>query len=228
MELMRGGPTSASPVVPLIRTSTRNAKSVLLVSKRGNNSYRNNSNRINSNRNPQKNDSNSRRLGGENSREGSGRKAMVGAVDSNSACGGGGGAGNNINDSNSRRLAGGNSHDSNGGSGGDNNGIGGTNNCWGGSDFVIISCKDSGAGLSKENLSQLFKEGVQFKANELQGGGGSGLGLFITKGVIPVSIPYQYYLFIQPIHSSKYLLSSSLFFPSLFHHIIHDRHCRTA
>ena len=28
----------------------------------------------------------------------------------------------------------------------------------------------------------LFKEGVQFNANKLQAGGGSGLGLYITKG----------------------------------------------
>jgi len=38
------------------------------------------------------------------------------------------------------------------------------------------------AGLSVENLKLLFKEGVQFNANKLQAGGGSGLGLFIAKG----------------------------------------------
>ncbi len=37
-------------------------------------------------------------------------------------------------------------------------------------------------GLSAENLKMLFKEGVQFNANKLQAGGGSGLGLYITKG----------------------------------------------
>lgn len=37
-------------------------------------------------------------------------------------------------------------------------------------------------GLSAENLKLLFKEGVQFNANKLQAGGGSGLGLFIAKG----------------------------------------------
>ena len=46
---------------------------------------------------------------------------------------------------------------------------------------VRISVKDSGAGLSKANLKLLFTEGTQFNANKLQGGGGSGLGLFITK-----------------------------------------------
>ena len=45
-----------------------------------------------------------------------------------------------------------------------------------------ISVKDTGAGLSSANLDKLFGEGVQFNANGLQGGGGSGLGLFISKG----------------------------------------------
>ena len=190
--MMKGFSASASTGAPLIRASTNNTKSVLLVPKRGNNSNRINSNRINSNRVPPTNDSNNNtpRQKSGNSRDGSGRKEVVGAVDSNSACGGGGSgigaAGGNNNDSNSRRLMAGLSHDSGGGS--TNVGIGGTISCWGGSDFVVISCKDSGAGLSKDNLSQLFKEGVQFKANELQGGGGSGLGLFITKGIVQHSL----------------------------------------
>ena len=37
-------------------------------------------------------------------------------------------------------------------------------------------------GLSADNLKQLFREGVQFNANKLQAGGGSGLGLYIAKG----------------------------------------------
>ena len=49
---------------------------------------------------------------------------------------------------------------------------------------VTVKVTDSGAGLSKENLSQLFQEGVQFNANKLQGGGGSGLGLWISKGIV--------------------------------------------
>ena len=48
--------------------------------------------------------------------------------------------------------------------------------------MLEVSVKDSGAGLSPANLLRLFGEGVQFNANSLQGGGGSGLGLFITKG----------------------------------------------
>ena len=38
--------------------------------------------------------------------------------------------------------------------------------------------------LSKEQLAQLFGEGVQFDANKLQHGGGSGLGLSIAKGIV--------------------------------------------
>ena len=45
-----------------------------------------------------------------------------------------------------------------------------------------IAVKDTGAGLSSANLDKLFGEGVQFNANGLQEGGGSGLGLFISKG----------------------------------------------
>ena len=51
-----------------------------------------------------------------------------------------------------------------------------------GDEVLEITVKDTGAGLSAANLRKLFGEGVQFNANGLQGGGGSGLGLFITKG----------------------------------------------
>ena len=51
-----------------------------------------------------------------------------------------------------------------------------------GDEVVQISVQDSGAGMSAANLRKLFGEGVQFNANGLQGGGGSGLGLFISKG----------------------------------------------
>jgi len=47
---------------------------------------------------------------------------------------------------------------------------------------VRIAVKDSGVGLSAENLLSLFQEGVQFNCNQLQGGKGSGLGLWISKG----------------------------------------------
>jgi CheY-like chemotaxis protein len=53
-----------------------------------------------------------------------------------------------------------------------------------GQELVLIACKDEGAGLSRDNLKLLFGEGVQFNANKLQAGGGSGFGLFITKGIV--------------------------------------------
>ena len=49
---------------------------------------------------------------------------------------------------------------------------------------AVISVKDDGAGISSTNLSRLFQEGVQFNANELQKGGGSGFGLYIAKSII--------------------------------------------
>lgn len=49
---------------------------------------------------------------------------------------------------------------------------------------ISISVKDSGVGLSRDQLSRLFSEGVQFDANRLQHGGGSGLGLNIAKGLV--------------------------------------------
>ena len=51
-----------------------------------------------------------------------------------------------------------------------------------GTEMLEIAVVDSGAGLSPANLLRLFGEGVQFNANGLQGGGGSGLGLFNAKG----------------------------------------------
>ena len=58
---------------------------------------------------------------------------------------------------------------------------------------VTIKVTDTGAGLSKENLSQLFQERVQFNANKLQGGGGStGLGLWISKGIVDMHHELMY------------------------------------
>ena len=50
--------------------------------------------------------------------------------------------------------------------------------------FVRISVKDNGVGLTSDQLGRLFGEGVQFNANRLQNGQGSGLGLFITKDIV--------------------------------------------
>ena len=49
---------------------------------------------------------------------------------------------------------------------------------------LIISVTDTGAGMSEIDQKRLFKEVVQFRPHELQAGGGSGLGLMITKGIV--------------------------------------------
>lgn len=49
---------------------------------------------------------------------------------------------------------------------------------------VRIKVVDSGVGLSQDQLAKLFQDGIQFNANELQAGKGSGLGLYIAKGII--------------------------------------------
>ena len=49
---------------------------------------------------------------------------------------------------------------------------------------LVIEIKDSGAGISEENQRRLFKEVVQFNPELLQNGGGSGLGMCISKGIM--------------------------------------------
>jgi signal transduction histidine kinase/CheY-like chemotaxis protein len=49
---------------------------------------------------------------------------------------------------------------------------------------VRLSVTDSGAGISAENQKKLFGQYVQFNANKLQKGRGSGLGLWITKSIV--------------------------------------------
>ena len=49
---------------------------------------------------------------------------------------------------------------------------------------IVFTIKDSGAGLSRTQLKNLFGAGVQFDVNELQSGKGSGLGLYIAKGIV--------------------------------------------
>ncbi|KAJ1428085.1 hypothetical protein B484DRAFT_70793 [Ochromonadaceae sp. CCMP2298] len=49
---------------------------------------------------------------------------------------------------------------------------------------VRISVVDTGVGLSEQQVLDVGKEGLQFNAGALQGGGGSGLGLFISKGLV--------------------------------------------
>lgn len=49
---------------------------------------------------------------------------------------------------------------------------------------LILTVKDTGAGMTKEQLKKLFGKGVQFNVNELQHGNGSGLGLYIAMGIV--------------------------------------------
>ena len=49
---------------------------------------------------------------------------------------------------------------------------------------LIVSVTDTGAGISPQNQDRLFKEIVQFNPEKLQSGGGSGLGLWISGGII--------------------------------------------
>jgi CheY-like chemotaxis protein len=46
-----------------------------------------------------------------------------------------------------------------------------------------VTVTDNGVGLSTEQLAQMFGEGVQFNPNQLQAGQGSGLGLYISRGL---------------------------------------------
>lgn len=49
---------------------------------------------------------------------------------------------------------------------------------------VEIHVTDTGTGMTETQLQTLFHDGVQFNANRLQGGNGSGLGLCIAKGYV--------------------------------------------
>ena len=49
---------------------------------------------------------------------------------------------------------------------------------------VRVAVKDSGHGIAIENQHRVFNEIVQFNANAHQGGGGSGLGLWISKQIV--------------------------------------------
>jgi signal transduction histidine kinase len=50
--------------------------------------------------------------------------------------------------------------------------------------WVYVEVKDTGAGISIENQAKLFHEIIQFSPKELQNGQGSGLGLYISKGIV--------------------------------------------
>jgi CheY-like chemotaxis protein len=50
--------------------------------------------------------------------------------------------------------------------------------------MLRVEVVDSGPGISAENLPKLFGQYVQFDANTLQGGKGSGLGLWLSKAIV--------------------------------------------
>jgi len=49
---------------------------------------------------------------------------------------------------------------------------------------VRIEVTDSGAGMAPENIKELFSSIIQFDSERLQCGGGSGIGLYVSKGII--------------------------------------------
>jgi signal transduction histidine kinase len=49
---------------------------------------------------------------------------------------------------------------------------------------IQIQFKDTGIGIAKENLPKVFKSIIQFDANVNQDGKGTGLGLYITRGLV--------------------------------------------
>ena len=50
--------------------------------------------------------------------------------------------------------------------------------------YLVLVVTDTGAGISMENQKRLFKDIVQFNPEKLQAGGGSGLGLWISGGIV--------------------------------------------
>jgi CheY-like chemotaxis protein len=51
---------------------------------------------------------------------------------------------------------------------------------------VTVEVTDSGSGISKENQMKLFANVIQFNARAQQGGGGSGLGLWISAKIMAI------------------------------------------
>lgn len=49
---------------------------------------------------------------------------------------------------------------------------------------LLVNVEDSGVGMDPVQLAGLFRPGVQYDATNLQAGGGSGLGLYIAKGIV--------------------------------------------
>ena len=54
---------------------------------------------------------------------------------------------------------------------------------------AVVQVVDSGVGMTEAQLGRIFNDIVQYNANELQGGGGSGIGLWY------ISINFSFHLF---------------------------------
>ena len=50
--------------------------------------------------------------------------------------------------------------------------------------YLQLHVADTGAGMSQDQMVNVFDQGTQFNVNELQAGQGSGLGLYIAKGIM--------------------------------------------
>ena len=50
--------------------------------------------------------------------------------------------------------------------------------------WIEIAVQDTGIGIAKENLHRVFNEIVQFNPNATQNGNGSGMGMYISKGIV--------------------------------------------
>mmetsp|Transcript_953 Transcript_953/g.2067 ORF Transcript_953/g.2067 Transcript_953/m.2067 type:complete len:1145 (-) Transcript_953:360-3794(-) len=55
---------------------------------------------------------------------------------------------------------------------------------------LLVEFIDSGKGISEENQKKLFRENVQFNPHVTQEGGGSGLGLWISNGIVKLHNGY--------------------------------------
>jgi signal transduction histidine kinase len=53
-----------------------------------------------------------------------------------------------------------------------------------GTEWLRIRVVDDGVGIAPQNIGKLFKEIIQFDANKLQAGKGTGLGMFISRGIV--------------------------------------------
>jgi CheY-like chemotaxis protein len=49
---------------------------------------------------------------------------------------------------------------------------------------LLLEVKDNGVGIAAENIPRVFEQFSQFDKNKLQGGGGSGLGLWISQRIM--------------------------------------------